>query len=393
MVVRHDIVSKFCSYACFAEGKFQRWVLKARLKAEFEKLLAQSEEKLGEVFWSLYWFKRWQERQERIAQAHLEAYLQEPCYWAAKTFLTHVEGSNYSLADCFQMAAMETVKVLQHFQPAVGQHLAKYAQYSFANLLRETFRCQGEVDICTDWALLRKISEKTLRAALSQHSTVTIESLVLCWKTFKQVYVPKPGNTRKLETPDAETLGSLVQIYNSRILTASLSLSRLRDGSTALLWLQKCATAVRQYLHPAVTSLNIPLTEEGGELQDQLPDPQQTEDLTEVLIQLEAYQEREWQKQELKNCLTTTIANLPQESQQILAGYYQHHWTQKQLSEKLQLSQPTINRRLQKARQTLLQSLVTWLQQTMNITPSADILKSSADLLEEWLDQYYGATL
>lgn len=289
-----------------------------------------------------------------------------------------------------QIAILETNKVLNGFKPTIGQKLSKYAQYCFSNLLREHFRCRKEIDICTDWALLRKISEKTLYSALANYSQNKVLSFILCWKCFKQVYVPNPDNTRKLEAPNRLVLEKIMQLYNSRILSESNQLVRLSDIEMVLQWLQQSAKSARQYLHPSIKSLNVSRPEQEGELLDIIKDPVFESDLTEILIQQENYNQREQQKTDMINCLTKTIDNLDQETKAILTGYYRQQLTQKELSQQFSLSQPTVNRRLNKARQTLLQELVKWTQSSVNISLTPDLLVHSADLLEEWLQHYYG---
>ncbi len=390
MIPRQNLSLMFASYASFAGETFHKWIIIPSLKQNFDRLLVNNIDKPGEVFWSLYWIKHWQEQQDKNSQSHLECYLQEACYWAAKSFVCHLPSNTYSLADCFQTAILDISKVLKGFNPSLGQKLSKYAQCCFSNLLREHFRCRGEVDICTDWALLRKISEKTLRVALSGQSSSKLLSFILCWKCFKQLYVPNSGNTRKLEAPDRAVLKMIMELYNSRILTESDQLIRLSSEDMVLQWLQQCTKFVRKYLQPAISSLNSSLSDQEGELLDLIKDPNFDDDLTEVLIYQEAYNEREQQKKDLATCLTKTIWDLDQQSQDILAGYYRQQLTQKELSQQFNLSQPTINRRLNKARQTLLQELVGWTQKTVNISLTPDILNNGADLLEEWLQQYYG---
>jgi hypothetical protein len=92
-------------------------------------------------------------------------------------------------------------KVLKGFDRERGFNLKSYASITFANLIRELLRQQKEIDICSDWSLLRKLSQKRMMEALVDAGLdpETIESYVLAWNCLKTIYVPdRPSSTRKL---------------------------------------------------------------------------------------------------------------------------------------------------------------------------------------------------
>jgi len=71
---------------------------------------------------------------------------------------------------------------------------------SFTSVIKEVLRQRQEVDVSTDWALLRKLSHKRLESL--QHlglSPATIASYLLAWNCFKTIYVPtQASGTRQL---------------------------------------------------------------------------------------------------------------------------------------------------------------------------------------------------
>lgn len=69
----------------------------------------------------------------------------------------------------------------------------------------------------------------------------------------------------------------------------------------------------------------------------------------------------------------------------LLHLYYQESLTQQQIAQTLQTKQYTVSRRLTKARETLLKTLVQWSQTMANAPLTADTLQQISLLLEEWL--------
>jgi len=69
-----------------------------------------------ENFWALYWHKLCQTQPHSLAAMHLSAYLQEACYWLQK-ISTGFVSTQYTLADCFQIAIAKVDKVIRILTP------------------------------------------------------------------------------------------------------------------------------------------------------------------------------------------------------------------------------------------------------------------------------------
>jgi RNA polymerase sigma factor (sigma-70 family) len=318
----------------------------------------------------------------------LVAYLQEPCYWSAQQTTRRFTDLQYRLPDCFQIAIAEVATVLKGFNPDRGASLKTYAGIAFASLLRDALRQRQVVDLCTDWALLRRISKKRLLEAL--HKAGVAESLLpqyrLAWACFQARYQPKaPGE--RLPKPDPAFWETVAQLYQQENPGAAANSATLEK------WLTQMGQWVRGYLYPPVGSLNAPrfasaATDEMGEIQDSLTDS--TADLLTDLVAAEAQTERSQQQQQLSQTLQQAIAQLDAQSQQILRLYYQQSKTQQQIMAELGLSQSSVSRRLSKTRETLLTALVQW-SQALHIPPTPALIKDMSSALDEWLSAQYQA--
>jgi RNA polymerase sigma factor (sigma-70 family) len=153
--------------------------------------------------------------------------------------------------------------------------------------------------------------------------------------------------------------------------------------------LLQAAKQVRVLLYPPLRSLNLPKGNDiPGEIQDDLPASDQDSLLT-GLIQQEELDERQQQQQQMQSFLTTTIASLGQQAQDLLKLYYGQRLKQQQIAQQLSIQQYTVSRQLTKARETLLLRLVQWAEQTWHISPDSNVVAAISTLLEDWLQHHY----
>ncbi len=407
---RHSPIELFSTFLEFDCDQVQGWAVDPNLRRSMEQAIAQAAgmtdgmTDLGESYWTLYWYKIWQANATvpgaSLARGHLMAYIQETCYWIAQKTASSFSNLHYSPADLFQLAIAQVDKVLKGFDAQQGFSFKSYASVTLHNLIRESLRQRQEVDICTDWALLRKLSQKRLVEALQAVGLSGEPHYLRAWNCFKMLYVPQQAaNSRQLAKPEPAVWEAMTQMYRQ--------ISRQQDPqqdpqqnpahptSVAQMeqWLTTCAKAARAYLFPNLLSLNSPkLGYKSGELLDDLcetclSETCQTESLLSQLISAEEMQERQQQQQQLSELLSNAIQQFDPESQELMQLYYQAGWTQQQLAEQMQLKQCTVSRRLAKLRESLLLILAKW--SCLHISPSIALLAHTSSALDEWLQAYY----
>jgi RNA polymerase sigma factor (sigma-70 family) len=391
---RQNLVDIFSTFAQFEAEQFSRWLKEPSLRRSMQSLTQSLPTDKSETFWELYWYKVWQAQpSHRWARSHLIAYLQEPCYWAAQKAVSNFSQTQYTVSDCFQVAIAQIEKVFKGFNLDRGFSLKNYASTIFANVIRENFRQRQEVDICTPWALLRKVSQKRLTESLELAglNSDTIARYILAWKSFKTLYVPSEENTsvtRKLQKPEPSILEAIAALYNQERPATEAKCT----PATLEQWLLNCAQATRSYLYPNLTSINAPTAgQEFGELQDYLPGSE-SESLLADAIAKEEEQARLSQQTQLNEVLNTALTKIEPEGQQLLQLYYCGELTQQQIAKQLDIKQYTVSRRLTKARQSLLLTLAQWTQDTLHISLTSDVLNDISNLLEEWLAAHYTAS-
>ncbi len=389
---RQSLLEIFSTFLQFEGDRASNWAIDARLRRNMQHCLQQSDHaETASNFWALYWYKIWQdEGNNPDSFAHLIAYLQETCYWSAQKTMTNFALTQYTLPDCFQVAIAKVQKILSGFNAQQGFSLQNYASAIFASTIRDTLRQRQEVDICTNWALLRKVSQKRLVESLQNAglSAETIVTYTLAWNCFKSLYVPTQETaTRKLPRPDAATWAVIAQRYNAD--RRQVPSAATANPETLEKWLNVCAQAARSYLNPNLISINTPKAgQDTGELLDDVPESSR-ESLLADLISEEEDQTRQDQRSQLNQILEAAIEQLDSELQAILYLYYQENCTQQQMAERLDIKQYTVSRRLTKAREQLLKKLALWSHETLHISLTSALLQSMSLVMEEWLQQHY----
>ena len=399
---RNSIVKIFSTFLQFDADSFSGWATDARLRRSIQNCIDNNSQITNrndelaeqENFWALYWYKIWLKKSARLAQSHLSAYLQETCYWIAHRTVQSFASNQYKLSDCFQVAIASIDKVLKGFNPERSSGFKAYAKAIFNSAIRDTLRQRHEVDICSTWGLLRKVSQKRLSESLinSGLSPEVVNNYVMAWNSFRKLYVPQPGkSTRQLQKPDPATLKAIAEDYNSQVKSLQIKTSQTQsqiNPQTLENWLVKSAVSVRNYLYPNITSANTP-TGEGDttEYLDYIPDERDL--FISQMIDQEEEENRKSQQSEVSGVLKAAIEGLNQQTQEILVLYYSQGLTQQQIAQELQIKQYTISRRLTKAKEVLIRSLSQWSQENLHISVNSDLLKTNSTVIEEWLAQHY----
>lgn len=386
---RKTLIERFSAFIQFEADQFRTWLSDRRLRHSMEQQMAERE--LDDDYWTLHWHRAWQHKSDGIAQDHLVAYVQELTYWAAtKTHSRFGQGA-YGVADLFQMAIARFNRVLEGFDPQQGSSFKGYATVMMANLLRESLRQQRAIDICSDWGLLRKLSQKRLGAALAQVglSAATVEQYLLAWRCFNAIYAPSQKDaSRRLPKPDEATWQAITDLYNrDRLSDTSIPAASSDDLAS---WLAASAQAARQYLYPTTISIDAPTQTGSSEYSDSLTDADQSEGLAR-LVQIEEWHQRQTQRQQMTEVLQTGLETLDAESKELLRLYYQQQLTQQAIAKQLGVKQYTVSRRLTRIRETLLRALVEWGRNGLHISPTLDVINNTSIALDEWLMNYYSS--
>lgn len=390
---RQGITEVFSTFLQFDADRISGWATDPKLRRSMQSCLARlPQPETSEHFWVLYWYKIWLSQPAGMAITHLSAYLQEVCYWAAQKTIASFSTAQYTLSDCFQMAIARVDKVLKGFNPQMGSSLNNYASAIFTSTIRDILRQHQEVDICTNWSLLRKISQKRLVESLQNVglSSETIACYVLAWNCFKTLYVPVQATvTRKLPKPEHATWVAIAKLYNTQRQSQLTPPGPECSPETLEKWMLACAKAARAYLYPSFTSINAPkLGQDSGELLDDLPESKQESLLTQFIDREEEHS-RHLQQTQLSAVLVEAIAKLAPEAQSILQMYYGQEFTQQQIAKQLETKQYTVSRRLTKSRESLLLALASWSKEALHIFVTSEVLNYISTVMEEWLKVYY----
>ncbi|MDJ0735795.1 MAG: sigma-70 family RNA polymerase sigma factor [Nostocaceae cyanobacterium] len=389
---RQNITEVFSTFAHLESDRFKKWLTDPKLRRSIKKCLEHTPQTSNaENFWVIYWHKHWENQSHSLAKMHLSAYLQEPFYWAAETTVTKFTNNQYSLADHFQLANAEVESVLKSFKPEISNNLKAYAQMAISSRLKDILRQRQEADFCTNWALLRKVSKKQVLASLSQVglSPAMITQYRLAWCCFKELYIQnQAGGTSKLPEPNRQLWEAIANLYNSERINQLTELTPQCSADIIEQWLTRTATYLRAYLYPPVSSLDAFKSEDDSNITLDLPDPSSDSLIADILAQEEA-KNRQNQILQMNNVLSKALHSCNTQSQEILKLYYQQELTQQDISKKLQISQPTVYRRLTKAREFLLAALIKWSQETLNISVSSNQIKDMSTILEKWLRTNY----
>lgn len=400
MQPRRDLLTQFSTFLQFEGDRPRPWLSDPRLRRSMEQRLAEARSQGDANFWALFWHQQWLRLQtqppvQRLAQDHLMAYAQDGCYWAAYQTVTRFNNLPYGLSDCFQLAIAQFQKILRGFDASYGADFSSYANAAFGSLIRETLRQQNEIDICSDWGLLRKLSKKRLTEALQAQGLgdATIATYILAWQGFKQYYVPTQATgTRQLSRPDADTWAAIAGDYatESRAHRDRPGAAPLPSASPLELetWLLSAARAARTYLYPTQVSVNAPVAGQETELIDSLVETDALSPL-EYWVAEEDNRERYQQRQQLGDWLATLLQDQDEAARQLLELYYRDGLTQQAIAQQLQVQQYTISRRLTRLRKGMVEKLAQWSAQTLHTPLSLDLLNLVSSVLDEWLHHHY----
>ena len=191
-----------------------------------------------------------------------------------------------------------------------------------------------------------------------------------------------PTRTRQLSRPKEQTWVAISQAYQAQT-QSSVEPQALEK------WLLICAKAVRRYLYPNISSINVTANDDSSqEWIDSITAPEQESPLSAIISQ-EEEKTRNYQRSQINQVLADCTNQLEPQVQEILQLYYTKELTQQQIAKELAIKQYTISRRLTKAKEKLLRSLAKWSQESLHIPVNSDLINNMSVVMEEWLQNYY----
>lgn len=392
MYTRQSVIDIFSTFLCFEDDRVTSWAIDGRLQRSMRSQLASTKDRqISPKFWALYWHQIWCQEASAIAKHHLAAYLQEVCYWSAQKLVMNVS-SGQSIADFFQVAIVKLDRILTSYNAQHGTDLKNYASLAFTNAIKDTLRQRQAIEICTDWALLHRVSHKRVIAALQNWglNPAQVDPYLLAWQCFKAIYAPTVGTgVRKLTQPEPVIFDRIVTLYNAERVRGISTIGISGDRELVIQWLTTCATAIRRYLYPTAISASQPSPDrEHGEFLDNFESTFQDSLLTQA-IELESATERVAERLQLQKVLLKALIKVDLESQRLLQLYYGQGLTQREIATELMTKQYTVSRRLNHVRQSLLTALGEWSQSILHQSLDTNVINDLSIAIEEWLAGHY----
>ena len=388
MKPRQSLVEIFSTFLRLESDQITGWLTSQRLQRSMLACLRDTPSNQTDDRWARYWHELWEQQAHPLAADHLTAYLQETCYWVARKMALGF-ADRMAMADFFQIAIARVPNLLKHFKAHYSQSFKTYAELGFKNSLKDWLRVQQQVEVCTDWALLYRLSRKRLIEALqgAALNQSTIAQYVLAWDCFRELIAVDDSRLNALKVPDAVTWQTIAATYNAERSSQLGTSSAAASPELLEQWLLTCARMVRDFLSPGMVSADAPKTGQfAGSLLDTVSDDPQYTPL-ETLMAQEEELTRQAQLAQVNMVLIRAIATLTAEEQHLLGSYYNQEWTQTQLAQQLGMEQYQVSRQLGRLRRSLLKKLVQWSQETLHIALTPDVVDSMSLTLEEWLSQ------
>ncbi|MEM6252699.1 MAG: sigma-70 family RNA polymerase sigma factor [Cyanobacteria bacterium P01_D01_bin.156] len=399
---RNDILAVFSTFIKFAGDRFERWQAIPQLVRSMRQLQNDLPER-SEAFWVLYWYRLLDNHPR--ASAHLWAYLQEPCYQVAEQVTRQFSLVSFSTADGFQIEIAHVPRILKRYNPDYGNKLKAYAKTAFGNAIRDYLRQHHELNISSDWGLLRRVSQSQLTEALQNAGFGHTSTAILIWQCFRHICTPTPqASVRGLPAPSEEQLQKIIQRFNQiRQSTQNNGICDAENGTTqeftknidilntqqVMGELVQIAAILRSYLNPPITSLNQPQYDDAGNEQLDILTHEEENTPMEKLLESEAYTEQQQQLQAMQHVLKQALANLPTDQQTLLTLYYRQKLTQSAIAQQLTIQQYQVSRQLERIRRQLLLTVITWGQTELHTPTKLNVLESVSNIIHQWLQCHY----
>ena len=391
---RQEIAKKFSTFLKIeripdgdkteAKAKYREiWGVDLRLQAQINLKIASNPNQ-DETFWSDHFWQAVKDNSDPLAKKHLLAYLEEPCYWSAKSIDAELlKILKLSWEDCFQIAR-EAVrenwqKIFKNYNSDKGTFLS-WAQTKLIYAIQDRLREGREFSNSSDWRLLQ-CSKKRLKTALEQAGIKEpqFSICVLAWQAFNAVYLATNIKSyRQLPRPTEEQWAAITDCFNDLALPQYGK--KTIDEIEKLL--QICVSALRAKSQIQLATLDGEYCESlqsevAEKCNDWYQDSQEQIEYCEL-------------SEEMILVIGEAIASLPPDARKMLI--LEHgliKFQQKYIAQEFGIPQYTVSRLLSRSQRILAHNLLQSLQQQYDITVNAEMIDQACQQLDGWLNWYF----
>lgn len=240
-----------------------RWRISQQLKINFDDVYnrktATFKYKFDDCDWFFFCLELAELGSNILAKEHLAAYLEEPCYWAAKRISAKIRipklSENEVFAEAFSTGRLYTnnleaiaAKFKSYDKTKAG--LKKFSEIWLYGVIIDELYKKYNIGKYSDWGLLKNASKTLWQEALSNLglNETKIAIYTLAWQCFKDTCFQNTGATstkRKITRPNQLQIEEIVNLYNRRRLENSLIFKDLSPKELELV-MEHCIKALRK---------------------------------------------------------------------------------------------------------------------------------------------------
>jgi RNA polymerase sigma factor (sigma-70 family) len=384
---RTDVINQFSMFIHWEENRFRGWRSHPPLLKSMQRHLEQDATLTNAQYWIIFWrrslFEEQQElAQHQLAELHLHAYLQEPCYHVAvKIWQQYQQQLDYSIEDYFQIGIPKLKKILADFNPLLNPNFEAYCFVRLKQRIVDELRQQDKTLGHTLWSRLLTVSTLRMSRSLERLGirAVSLDQYLDAWECYKVVYQDtKARQNGRLQEPNQEQWYQITNLYNQRGIE-SQSIEQVSE------LVNTAGVALVQYESPLI----LPIID--GSF-DPLPDipppiiPEDEEDQAELAKEFQKIYD--WLQQQLET-LDVKQHKLNPNIKLILELIYGQGLTQMLIAEQLSIDSSTVSRNIIKVKEKLASMFIVWSAENLDRPLQSQDIKFIGEALNGWLHYHY----
>lgn len=366
------------------------WVIDCELERNITDLLQSdlnaSTESLAKLFLNNF-------SSEPLARRHISSYLEKVGYQVGNRVhrqlsefqqYTQLRFDKHDVWQIGWLFASEPAKFFSNFKP---QHpLENYAARTMEGKIKDEIFRLGEWRMCSDWALLKYSTRKSLQKALQNqgYSQPQLARYLAALDCFKEIYAcRRPTGSRSLPAATDEQFKEIANLYNQQVQPPQLATLGTANRATIQDWLKTCIQALRNCQTRNVISIDAFSSRDEDSAQQPLGNTPDSE--------MEHLENQETAEQ-LMVFLAKLLEHLGKKDKQTDNYLLLRHGFDldyRSIAPIFGISHSTVRYRYNQAMQRLLLQVAQWAQQQLGEIPDSETLNNMRDPLQQCLDKYY----